>query len=119
MLVSSARDTSLMTVYSYTRLIAYDWQFRLHSDILESYDNRRGREFIFKLRAGHRWSDGHPFTTEDFRFFWVDIANSTELLPSGPPIELIVDGKPPKVELIDEHTIKYSWETPNPYFIES
>jgi hypothetical protein len=29
MLVSSARDTSLMTVYSYTRLIVYDDKFKL------------------------------------------------------------------------------------------
>ena len=36
MLVSSARDTSLMTVYSYTRLIVYDDKFKLHPDILET-----------------------------------------------------------------------------------
>jgi peptide/nickel transport system substrate-binding protein len=119
MLVSSARDTPLMTVYSYTRLIRYDDKFKLEPDILESYEVKRGREFTFKLRAGHKWSDGHPFTTDDFRFFWEDMANHKELSPSGPPIELLVDGKPPKVEIIDERTIKYSWDEPNPYFIES
>ena len=25
----------------------------------------------------------------------------------------------PKVEIVDEHAIKYSWDKPNPYFIES
>ena len=119
MLVASARDTRLMTIYSYTRLIVYDDQFKLHPDILESYEAKDGREFTFKLRAGHKWSDGHPFTTEDFRFFWEDIANNKELSPSGPSVELLVDGKPPKVEIIDERTIKYSWDKPNPYFIES
>ena len=64
MLVANARDTSLMTVYSYTRLIIYDDQFKLHPDILESYEAKDGREFTFRLRAGHRWSDGQPFTTE-------------------------------------------------------
>ena len=119
MLVASARDTRLMTVYSYTRLIVYDDQFKLHPDILESYEAKEGREFTFKLRAGHKWSDGHPFTTEDFRFFWEDVANNKELSPSGPSVELLVDGQPPKVEIIDERTIKYSWDKPNPYFIES
>ena len=119
MLVASARDTRLMTIYSYTRLIVYDDQFKLHPDILESYDAKDGREFTFKLRAGHKWSDGHPFTTEDFRFFWEDVANNKELSPSGPSVELLVDGQPPKVEIIDERTIKYSWDKPNPYFIES
>ena len=119
MLVASARDTRLMTVYSYTRLIVYDDKFKLHPDILESYEVKDGREFTLKLRAGHKWSDGHPFTTEDFRFFWEDVANNKELSPSGPSVELLVDGKPPKVEIIDERTIKYSWDKPNPYFIES
>ncbi|MBN9488873.1 MAG: ABC transporter substrate-binding protein [Alphaproteobacteria bacterium] len=119
MLVSSARDTALMTVYSYTRLIVYDDKFKLRPDLLESYEVSDGREFTFKLRAGHKWSDGHPFTTEDFRFFWEDIANNKELSPSGPAVELMVDDKPPQVDIIDERTIRYRWDKPNPYFIES
>ena len=119
MLVANARDTRLMTAYSYTRLIIYDDKFKLHPDLLASYDAKDGREFTFKLRAGHKWSDGHPFTTEDFRFYWEDVANNRELSPSGPPAELMVDGTPPKVEIIDERTIKYSWDKSNPYFIES
>ncbi len=119
MLVSAARDTRLMTIYSYTRLIVYDDKFQLHPDILESYEVKESREFTLKLRAGHKWSDGHPFTTEDFRFFWEDVANNSELSPAGPSVELLVDGKPPKVDIIDERTIRYSWEKPNPHFIES
>jgi peptide/nickel transport system substrate-binding protein len=119
MLISGSRDTRLMTVYSYTRLIVYDDKFELHPDILESYEVKEGREFTLKLRAGHKWSDGHPFTTEDFRFFWEDVANNSELSPSGPSVELLVDGQPPKVEIIDERTIRYSWAKPNHNFIES
>jgi peptide/nickel transport system substrate-binding protein len=119
MLVSGTRDTVLMTIYSYTRLIVYDGTFKLKPDILESYESNEGREFTFMLRAGHKWSDGHPFTTEDFRFLWEDIASNADLSPSGPPDELLVDSKPPKVDIIDDRTIKYSWDRPNPYFIES
>lgn len=119
MLVTSARDTRLMTLYSNSRLIVYDDQFKLQPDILESYEAKDSREFTLKLRAGHKWSDGKPFTTDDFRFFWEDVANDSELSPSGPAVELLVDGKPPKVEIIDPLTIKYTWEKPNPYFIES
>ncbi|TAJ95403.1 MAG: ABC transporter substrate-binding protein [Reyranella sp.] len=119
MLVASARDTRLMTIFSYTRLIVYDDKFKLHPDILESYEEKEGREFTFKLRAGHKWSDGHPFTTEDFRFFWEDVANNKDLSSGGPNVELLVDGQLPKVEIIDPLTIKYTWDKPNPYFIES
>ena len=119
MLVSGSRDTRLMTVYSYTRLVVYDDKFRLHPDILESLEVKEGRQFTMRLRPGHKWSDGHPFTSEDFRFYWEDIANNPDLSPSGPPVELLVDGQPPKVEFLDELTIRYTWEKPNPYFIES
>ncbi|MDP3240553.1 MAG: ABC transporter substrate-binding protein, partial [Reyranella sp.] len=119
MLVASSRDTRLMTVFSYTRLIVYDDKFKLKPDILESYEVKDGREFTFKLRAGHKWSDGHPFTTEDFRFFWEDVANNKDVSAGGPNVELLVDGQPPKVEIIDPLTIKYTWDKPNPYFIES
>ena len=44
---------------------------------------------------------------------------TTRASPSGPSVELLVDGQPPKVEIIDARTIKYSWDKPNPYFIES
>jgi peptide/nickel transport system substrate-binding protein len=119
MLITGSRDTRLMTVYTYTRLIVYSDKFELHPDILESFEAKEGREFTMKLRAGHKWSDGHPFTTEDFRFYWEDIANNSELSPSGPSVELLVDGKPPRVEFLDELTVRYSWDKPNPYFIES
>jgi len=119
MLVANARDTRLMTLYANARLIVYDDRFKLQPDILQSYEVKDSREFTFHLRPGHKWSDGEPFTTEDFRYFWEDIANNKELSPGGPNVELMVDGKPPKVEIIDERTIRYSWDKPNPYFIES
>src|SRR5260370_7304836 len=97
MLVASARDTRLMTIFSYTRLIVYDDQFKLHPDILESYDAKEGREFTFKLRAGHRWPDGHPFTTEDFRFFCDNVPTPTNLSPPSPSPNLPVNDHPPNL----------------------
>ena len=48
MLISGSRDTRLMTIYSYTRLIVYDEKFALHPDILESFEVKEGREFTLK-----------------------------------------------------------------------
>jgi peptide/nickel transport system substrate-binding protein len=119
MLVASPSDVRLMTVYGYARLIAYDSQFRFEADILEKYEVSEGRIFTFHLRPGHRWSDGHPFTAEDFRYWWEDVANNRELSRAGPPSEMLVDGKPPKFEVIDEVTVRYTWHAPNPYLIEA
>jgi peptide/nickel transport system substrate-binding protein len=116
-LVPRARDIRYISTYSYTRLVGYDAKLRLQPDLLESLDVDGQRVFTFHLRPGHRWSDGHPFTAEDFRYFWEDVAHHKELSSAGVPEFMLVDGKPPKFEIIDEHTVRYSWEQPNPRFL--
>jgi peptide/nickel transport system substrate-binding protein len=117
MLVGRTKDTRLMVVYGYARLVAYNEALELVPDILKDIDVEDGRAFTMHLRPGHRWSDGHPFTSEDFRYWWEDVANNEQLSPTGPPAELYVDGEPPKVEFPDELTVRYSWSKPNPFFL--
>jgi len=35
----------------------------------------------------------------------------------GPPQVMIVDGKPPRFEILDELTVRYTWPSPNPDFL--
>ena len=118
-LIGRARDTRLFYVYGYSRLVGYDLDLELVPDILASVDVEEGRSFTLRLRQGHRWSDGEPFTSEDFRFWWQDIALDPELMPAGPPIQLLVDGQPPEVKIVDERTVRYRWDRPNPFFLPS
>lgn len=115
--MARAKDTRMMTVYGYARLVGYDQSYKLVPDILESFDIEDARIFTLHLRQGHKWSDGHPFTTEDFRYWWEDVANNPDLAPLGPPIFMKVNGQPPKVEIIDPHTVRYTWKDPNPFFL--
>ena len=64
MLMARPQDTRMMTVYGYARLVCFDTRFDLVADILESFTVEEERIFTFRLRPGHRWSDGKPFTTE-------------------------------------------------------
>ena len=102
MLVGRAKDTRLMVVYGYARLVGYDQKLELVPDILKDVEVEDGRIFTLHLRKGHRWSDGEPFTSEDFRYWWEDVANNEALSPVGPPPELFVEGEPPKVEILDD-----------------
>jgi peptide/nickel transport system substrate-binding protein len=117
MLMSQPRDTRLMVVFGYARLVGYDRSWHIVPDILAKLDVVDGRIFTLHLRKGQRWSDGAPFTSEDFRYYWEDVANNPELSPGGPDPFLRVDGKPPKFEVIDETTVRYTWEKPNPFFL--
>lgn len=116
MLMGRPKDTRMMVVYGYTRLLGYDREWNLVPDILESVEVDDDKVFTFHLRKGHKWSDGHPFTSEDFRYYWEDVLNNEEL-SHGIPRYLLVDGKPPRFEVIDETTVRYSWDKPNPFFL--
>ena len=117
MLMSRARDVRVMVVYGYARLVGYDEKLNLVPDLLQRVEVEDERVFTLHLRPGHRWSDGHPFTSEDFRYYWEDIANHDELSPSGPPRELLAGGVAPRFEVVDETTVRYSWDSPNPFFL--
>src|SRR5690606_3819240 len=91
--------------------------FELAADLVASVAVQDDRVFTFTLREGHRWSDGHPFTTEDFRYFWEDVANNPALSPTGPPSELMLDGEAPTVEILSPTVLRYSWSKPNPEFL--
>ncbi len=117
--MGKAKDIRMMVVYSYARLVGYNERFELVPDLLADIENIDNRIFTLHLRRGHKWSDGHPFTSEDFRYFWEDVANDPDISPFGPPRALLVEDKPPRVEILDRHTVRYSWDRPNPTFLLS
>lgn len=118
-LIGRAKDVRLINVWGYARLVGYNEELELVPDLLEKVDVENGRVFTLHLRKGHKWSDGHPFTSEDFRYFWEDIATNEELSPSGPPDFLTVEDIWPVFEVVDETTVRYSWHKPNPLFLPS
>ena len=117
MLGGSAKDTRTLVVLGSSRLVGYDPNYNFVPDIAESFDVEEGRRFTFHLRPGHRWSDGEPFTSEDFRYYWEDVANDAKVSRFGPPAELLVEGEKPVVEFPDPLTVRYTWSKPNPYFL--
>ncbi|RFC63949.1 ABC transporter substrate-binding protein [Mesorhizobium denitrificans] len=119
MLIGSQKDIRYMTINGYSRLVGYDNELKLHADILESYEQEQDRVFTFRLRKGHKWSDGSPLTPEDFRYSLEDVWLNEDLSPVGPPTALVVDEKTPKFEILDPLTIRYSWDAPNPDFLPS
>jgi peptide/nickel transport system substrate-binding protein len=117
MLMAGPKDTRMMVVYGYARLVGYTPALKLMPDILASLEVQDGRMFTLHLRKGHKWSDGHPFTSEDFRYWFEDVAQDSKLSPSGVPVSMIVQGEPPRFDVLDETTVRYTWSRPNPLFM--
>ncbi len=116
-MVARSKDVRQMVVYGYARLVGYDQDYKLQPDILESVENQDDKVFTLHLRKGHKWSDGHPFTSDDFAYWWNDVANNELLSPSGPPDFLRVKGNFPTVTFPDAQTVVYAWDDPNPSFL--
>ncbi len=118
MFISRSKDVRYMSVWGYARLVGYNEDYELVPDILRDFRiSPDGRTGTLILRRGHKWSNGAPFTTEDLRYWWEDVALNAELSPAGPPVEMLVKGQPPEVTVIDEVTIRYTWPAPNPRFL--
>src|ERR1051326_2052101 len=66
------------------------------------------------LRKGMKWSDGAPFTADDFVFWFEDIYSNREIVPTG-IADLSPAGKPGKIVKIDEATVEFQFEVP--YFL--
>ena len=73
-----------------------------------------GRTFVLHLRKGMRWSDGEPLTADDFVFWYEDIYQNKELIPT-PHILFSINGKPGKLEKVDDYTVRYVFAAP--YFL--
>ncbi|HTV91042.1 MAG TPA: ABC transporter substrate-binding protein [Stellaceae bacterium] len=117
MLMASSKDSRLMVVYGYARLVVYTPALAIVPDILENAEVQDGRVFTLHLRPGHKWSDGKPFTAEDFRFWFEDVAGNKKLSPAGLPAALLPKGNAPQFEVLDPQTVRYSWSHPNPLFL--
>ena len=117
LLMGASQDIRMMVVYGYARLVGFGADLELTPDIVKAVDVEEERVFTFHLRPGHRWSDGEPFTSEDFRYWWEDVASNEDLSPYGPDKILEIDGELPEVTFPDELTVRYAWSKPNPYFL--
>nr|WP_245987042.1 ABC transporter substrate-binding protein [Azospirillum thermophilum] len=115
--ITQRRNSRLAVLYGYARLVGYDERREIVPDLLKSVEVVEEREFTLRLRRGHRWSDGAPFTSEDIRYWWEDIANNPMLSPSGPPRFMLVNGQPPQVEFPDAQTVRFRWAEQNPDFL--
>ena len=71
-----------------------------------------GRRTTLYLRKGMKWSDGAPFTADDFVFWYEDMYQNKDLIKSPAP-ELSANGKPGRVVKIDETTVAFEFDEPH------
>ena len=83
------------------------------------------RTWTINLRKGLKWSDGSPFTAEDFRFAVLDVAKHTAINPTmregvmsglGADAGAGANAGRGTLEMVDDDTFRYVFDDPNPAF---
>lgn len=93
-----------------------------HMGLAESFEfNEDGTQLTYKLRPGLKWSDGEPYTTADWEFWWKDMATNPDYaVVQVPWWARNEDGSPFTIEFPDQYTIVMTWDTPRwiaPYIL--
>ena len=61
-----------------------------------------------------KWSDGAPFTADDFVFWFEDIYSNKDIVPT-PIADMSPRGKPGRIVKVDETTVRFEFDVP--YFL--
>lgn len=78
--------------------------------------NDAATEFTFKLRKGHKWSDGQPYTTDDVMFWYEDVFSNPEIEVTNQD-HLIIGEDKAVFTKIDDVTFTVSFKTSNGLFL--
>ena len=70
-------------------------------------------QLTFHLRAGHKWSDGQPFTSADVKFWYDNLMMDTNVIEKAKDY-VLVGGEPMTVDTPDETTVVFNLPAPKP-----
>lgn len=70
-------------------------------------------ELTMTLRAGHKWSDGAPFTSADVAFWLENLSLDTNVREKAADY-VLAGGEPIAIEIIDDTTFKFVLAAPKP-----
>jgi peptide/nickel transport system substrate-binding protein len=75
-----------------------------------------GKEFVFALRKGTKWSDGEPFTADDFVFWWENDQLNSEM-NTRVTSWMRPGGEVGSIEKVDDATVSFKFAVPSGRFV--
>ena len=113
------RDIQLDCRIGYDPLVRWDRSgTRVVPNLAESWSIQdAGKTYVFHLRKGLKWSDGHPLTSDDFVFFFEDHLGCKEISPIFPSW-LKIGREPVQVTAPDPYTVVFRFAEPYGIFLK-
>jgi peptide/nickel transport system substrate-binding protein len=116
-LVGGGGLSMLFRYQAYEPLLRFtpDWS-GVTPNIAESFTgDADSKVYTVKLRKGLKWSDGHPYTTDDVKFWYDTVLNDKRVAFVGND-HWKQGGKPARLDIVDETTFKVTFDKPNGFF---
>ena len=76
-----------------------------------------GKSVTISLRKGMKWSDGTPFTANDFVFWYEEVYLNKDILPTPHP-DFMANGKSGAIRKVDDATVVFEFQDPNYLFVD-
>ena len=116
-------DRQMSSRLTYENLVRWEGPTnvtKIKPNVCESWEvNDDATEFTFHLRKGMKWSDGEPFTADDWVFWYEDDLLNEEMRPNFPKrFTDPVNGEPMKLEKIDDYTFKITFASSYGLFMD-
>lgn len=103
--------SSAMAGILYDGLLTTDSQTGEVKPLLAKSFEIKGNDYIINLRKGINWTDGKPITANDVIYTYKEIVFKGLGNPSAMDA-MMIDGKLPELEKIDEYTVKFTTSRP-------
>jgi peptide/nickel transport system substrate-binding protein len=116
-LVGGGSLSMLFRYQTYEPLVRYtpDWT-GVTPNVAELFEgNADSTVYTIRLRKGLKWSDGHPYTTADVKFWYDTVLTDRRIAVAGQG-HWKTGGKVAKLEVVDEQTFKVTFEVSNGLF---
>lgn len=112
---SRTGNNQMTALHVYDRLVLTDANVRMMPGLAESWENVDDSTWLVHLRQGVTFHDGSAFTAED-------VVYSLERAPNVPNSPASFEASVADIdtmEIVDDHTIKFTTKVPSPLFVEN